>query len=220
MGAFKQEVPSPTQDKNSILKQGNASANNGSGNNSEMMSKRVHGIMASNDGNGQNSGELHTQHSMSVGSPEASGNNGTADIISSLQGHQLCHLQQQPNGSGNVPTGGNPTGNALNDFQQLLQENSNHFTNEKLNGNAGGLAGRVMTPPQMDKPLLGGAGYNSDDTRFQYVLAAATSIATKNNEDTLTYLNQGQSYEIKLKKLGDLTNYRNKVLTVRSGEFK
>lgn len=50
--------------------------------------------------------------------------------------------------------------------------------------------------------------------RFQYVLAAATSIATKINEETLTYLNQGQSYEIKLKKLGDLSAYRGKILKV------
>ncbi|XP_017786588.1 PREDICTED: transcription factor CP2-like protein 1 isoform X2 [Nicrophorus vespilloides] len=52
----------------------------------------------------------------------------------------------------------------------------------------------------------------TEDCRFQYVLAAATSIATKMNEDTLTYLNQGQSYEIKLKKLGDLSTYRGKLL--------
>lgn len=52
--------------------------------------------------------------------------------------------------------------------------------------------------------------------RFQYVLAASTSIATKNNEDTLTYLNQGQSYEIKLKKLGDLSTYRGKILKVEN----
>jgi len=45
-------------------------------------------------------------------------------------------------------------------------------------------------------------------------LAAATSIATKNNEETLTYLNQGQSYEIKLKKIGDLSLYRDKILKV------
>ncbi|XP_025836318.1 transcription factor CP2 isoform X2 [Agrilus planipennis] len=51
-----------------------------------------------------------------------------------------------------------------------------------------------------------------EDCRFQYVLAAATSIATKLNEDTLTYLNQGQSYEIKAKKLGDLSTYRGKLL--------
>jgi hypothetical protein len=50
--------------------------------------------------------------------------------------------------------------------------------------------------------------------RFQYVLAAATSIATKVNEETLTYLNQGQSYEIKLKKLGELSAYRGKILKV------
>ncbi|XP_043482988.1 transcription factor CP2-like protein 1 isoform X2 [Leptopilina heterotoma] len=56
-------------------------------------------------------------------------------------------------------------------------------------------------------------GYETnEDCRFQYVLAAATSIATKVNEETLTYLNQGQSYEIKLKKLGDLSAYRGKIL--------
>lgn len=55
--------------------------------------------------------------------------------------------------------------------------------------------------------------------RFQYVLAAATSIATKNNEETITYLNQGQSYEIKLKKLGDLTAYRGKILKVNLPSF-
>lgn len=47
---------------------------------------------------------------------------------------------------------------------------------------------------------------------YQYLLGAATSIATKTNEETLTYLNQGQSYEIKLKKLGDLTECRGKLL--------
>ncbi|KAI5635100.1 CP2 transcription factor domain-containing protein [Phthorimaea operculella] len=53
---------------------------------------------------------------------------------------------------------------------------------------------------------------NHADTRFQYVLAAATSIATKQNEETLTYLNQGQPYEIKLKKLGDLSHFKGKIL--------
>ncbi|KAK2580393.1 hypothetical protein KPH14_006145 [Odynerus spinipes] len=52
----------------------------------------------------------------------------------------------------------------------------------------------------------------NEDCRFQYVLAAATSIATKVNEETLTYLNQGQSYEVKLKKLGDLSAYRGRIL--------
>ncbi|XP_067123317.1 transcription factor CP2-like protein 1 isoform X2 [Centruroides vittatus] len=47
---------------------------------------------------------------------------------------------------------------------------------------------------------------------FQYVLGAATSLATKIDEETMTYLNEGQSYEIKLKKLGDLTEMRGKML--------
>lgn len=46
------------------------------------------------------------------------------------------------------------------------------------------------------------------------MLAAATSIATKQNEETLTYLNQGQPYEVKLKKLGDLSHYKGKILKV------
>nr|XP_024214550.1 transcription factor CP2 isoform X2 [Halyomorpha halys] len=50
------------------------------------------------------------------------------------------------------------------------------------------------------------------NTEFQYVLAAPTSIATKVGDETLTYLNQGQPYEIKLKKLGDLSEYRGKIL--------
>ncbi|KAL0268367.1 UNVERIFIED_CONTAM: hypothetical protein PYX00_010340 [Menopon gallinae] len=52
----------------------------------------------------------------------------------------------------------------------------------------------------------------NNNCRFQYVLAAATSIATKVTEETLTYLNQGQSYEIKLKKVGELSNFRGKIL--------
>ncbi|XP_045382317.1 transcription factor CP2-like protein 1 isoform X1 [Lemur catta] len=43
---------------------------------------------------------------------------------------------------------------------------------------------------------------------FQYVLCAATSPAVKQQEETLTYLNQGQSYEVRLlcnPKLGDAT---------------
>ncbi|KAL8558090.1 hypothetical protein ACOMHN_036749 [Nucella lapillus] len=47
---------------------------------------------------------------------------------------------------------------------------------------------------------------------FQYILGAATSPAVKMNEETLTYLNQGQSYEIKVKKLGDLSQYQGKCL--------
>uniref|UniRef100_A0A8C8X011 Grh/CP2 DB domain-containing protein n=1 Tax=Panthera leo TaxID=9689 RepID=A0A8C8X011_PANLE len=44
---------------------------------------------------------------------------------------------------------------------------------------------------------------------FQYVLCAATSPAVKQQEETLTYLNQGQSYEVQMlcnPKLGDTTH--------------
>ncbi|KAL3288835.1 hypothetical protein HHI36_003282 [Cryptolaemus montrouzieri] len=72
------------------------------------------------------------------------------------------------------------------------------------------LVGSSSSQDQFD---ISSTNFNfSEDCRFQYVLAAATSIATKLNEDTLTYLNQGQSYEIKLKKLGDLSMYRGKML--------
>ncbi|XP_014678609.1 PREDICTED: alpha-globin transcription factor CP2-like [Priapulus caudatus] len=54
--------------------------------------------------------------------------------------------------------------------------------------------------------------YEKLEHGFQYVLGAATSPATRMNEETLTYLNQGQSYEIKLKKLSDLGSMKGKQL--------
>ncbi|KFM64356.1 hypothetical protein X975_25068, partial [Stegodyphus mimosarum] len=47
---------------------------------------------------------------------------------------------------------------------------------------------------------------------FQYVLAAATSLGTKVGEETLTYLNQGQPYEIRLKKLHGISEMKGKLL--------
>ncbi|XP_017054167.1 upstream-binding protein 1 isoform X1 [Drosophila ficusphila] len=69
----------------------------------------------------------------------------------------------------------------------------------------------VLDPAKIEIVSANGATH-AEDHKFQYILAAATSIATKNNEETLTYLNQGQSYEIKLKKIGDLSLYRDKIL--------
>ena len=48
------------------------------------------------------------------------------------------------------------------------------------------------------------------ESRFQYILAAPTSIVTKTGEPSLTYINQGQSYEIKIKKLGDISGHYKK----------
>ncbi|XP_043818483.1 transcription factor CP2-like protein 1 [Dromiciops gliroides] len=45
---------------------------------------------------------------------------------------------------------------------------------------------------------------------FQYVLCAVTSPAVKQHEETLTYLNQGQSYEVRMlcnPKLGDVSQW-------------
>ena len=53
---------------------------------------------------------------------------------------------------------------------------------------------------------------NPISENFQYILAASTSTATKLNEPSITYLNQGQAYELRMKKLGDLSAYRNKKL--------
>ncbi|XP_036330282.1 uncharacterized protein DDB_G0283357 isoform X2 [Rhagoletis pomonella] len=89
-----------------------------------------------------------------------------------------------------------------------------------VQGNSGSQQLTVVDGSKVENSTGGGgvngnnANAHSDDHKFQYILAAATSIATKNNEETLTYLNQGQSYEIKLKKIGDLSFYRDKILKV------
>ncbi|XP_061678657.1 upstream-binding protein 1 isoform X2 [Syngnathoides biaculeatus] len=60
----------------------------------------------------------------------------------------------------------------------------------------------------------------SKNPPFQYVLCAATSPAVKLHDETLTYLNQGQSYEVRLldnRKPGELPELTNKLVksTVR-----
>ncbi|ELV09209.1 Sushi domain-containing protein 5 [Tupaia chinensis] len=59
---------------------------------------------------------------------------------------------------------------------------------------------------------------------FQYVMCAATSPAVKLHDETLTYLNQGQSYEIRMldnRKMGDLPEISGKLVKVHciSTEF-
>ncbi|XP_057684264.1 upstream-binding protein 1 isoform X3 [Corythoichthys intestinalis] len=60
----------------------------------------------------------------------------------------------------------------------------------------------------------------SKNPPFQYVLCAATSPAVKLHDETLTYLNQGQSYEVRMldnRKSGELPELTNKMVksTVR-----
>ena len=50
---------------------------------------------------------------------------------------------------------------------------------------------------------------------FQYILNACTSIATKVNEPSITYLNQGQAYEVTLKKMQEfpsMTSQRRRLI--------
>lgn len=70
------------------------------------------------------------------------------------------------------------------------------------------------SPPQQPPMEIAPSPTNSRDNfgQFEYMLKAATAIGQKHNEDSLTYLNQGQSYEIKFKKLGDLNALRGKLL--------
>uniref|UniRef100_A0A672FFX3 Transcription factor CP2 n=1 Tax=Salarias fasciatus TaxID=181472 RepID=A0A672FFX3_SALFA len=60
-------------------------------------------------------------------------------------------------------------------------------------------------PPDSDNKIL----------PFQYVLCAATSPAVKLHDETLTYLNQGQSYEIRMldnRKIGELPEITGKMV--------
>ncbi|KMY92695.1 upstream-binding protein 1 isoform X1 [Drosophila simulans] len=124
---------------------------------------------------------------------------------------QAISGQDSANGSGSTANGkhdvnsglacgcGSPQGSPL--------ANAEYELNEK--GKPQQLS--VLDPAKIEIGSANGATH-AEDHKFQYILAAATSIATKNNEETLTYLNQGQSYEIKLKKIGDLSLYRDKIL--------
>lgn len=110
--------------------------------------------------------------------------------------------------------GGSAAGNALqNNEPQGTSAGSSSSSNglanflDQFNGGNQGNENNESNSGQSLRSVL-----TNDEYRFQYVLAAATSIATKSNEETLTYLNQGQSYEIKLKKLGDLSTCRGKIM--------
>ncbi|KAH9423360.1 hypothetical protein DERP_003639 [Dermatophagoides pteronyssinus] len=72
-------------------------------------------------------------------------------------------------------------------------------------------AGTVQVPhtmPQID---------DEDDRKFQYILGAPTSAGTRIGLMTMTYLNQGQSYEIRLKKLKKVSIEPNLKTSVRLG---
>lgn len=59
---------------------------------------------------------------------------------------------------------------------------------------------------------------DADNREFQYILGAPTAAGTKKGLMTMTYLNQGQSYEIRLKKLKKALNEPNLKTCVRLGK--
>uniref|UniRef100_A0A3P8ZCW8 Upstream-binding protein 1 n=1 Tax=Esox lucius TaxID=8010 RepID=A0A3P8ZCW8_ESOLU len=70
---------------------------------------------------------------------------------------------------------------------------------------------------QEDSSLPSDSESSSANPPFQYVLCAATSPAIKLHDETLTYLNQGQSYEIRMldnRKLDELPEINNKSVKV------
>ncbi|KAK4312309.1 hypothetical protein Pmani_016238 [Petrolisthes manimaculis] len=103
------------------------------------------------------------------------------------------------------------TGDSVQDgpsptIHQLLQQHIPPITSSSSSHHL-----HLHSPDHEHDPLsLGWVTVPYEDNRFQYILGAATSVATKVSEESLSYLNQGQSYEIKVKKLGDLTSCRGK----------
>ncbi|XP_028982641.1 transcription factor CP2 isoform X2 [Diachasma alloeum] len=125
-------------------------------------------------------------------------NNGSATTTNTRTAKANNSNSNASNASGAQNGSNGDRGQSTTSLHQLLYSGNEEYPPISSSGN------HVSSSQQ-------GNEFN-EDSRFQYVLAAATSIATKLNEETLTYLNQGQSYEIKLKKLGDLSAYRGKIL--------
>nr|CAG4648116.1 EOG090X0AJ3 [Moina brachiata]SVE93166.1 EOG090X0AJ3 [Moina brachiata] len=139
-----------------------------------------------------------------------------------LHQHAAWNSQDGVGSGGPGPiTGGVGTGSASSLTSSSSNEGLSSSSGLAQQGGGGGTSGGGPAPAHASGNYHHGEKYKYDrlneadanaDNRFQYVLAAATSIATKVNEESLTYLNQGQPYEIKMKKLGDLSSFRGKLL--------
>ena len=73
---------------------------------------------------------------------------------------------------------------------------SNNFTTDKNLGSTSSPCNYLL-----EKNTNFNGDYLNSSNKIQYLLMAHTSPAVKVNEETLTYLNQGQSYELKFNKL-------------------
>ncbi|XP_028673358.1 upstream-binding protein 1 isoform X1 [Erpetoichthys calabaricus] len=103
-------------------------------------------------------------------------------------------------------------------FWHSQPEHYPHPLQHQYSGASGGFLRDVLALPifkQEDSALT--LNSETKNPPFQYVLCASTSPAVKVHEETLTYLNQGQSYEIRMldnRKMGELPEINNK--TVKS----
>jgi len=154
----------------------------------------IHGVHSHSAGDGYSHAFQHMlhQHSGWSGADEVGGGNA-GPITGGVGTGSASSLTSSSSNEGMGPVGGGG-GSGSGMQQSALSANPDGYHGEKY---------------KYDR--LNETDANADN-RFQYVLAAATSIATKVNEESLTYLNQGQPYEIKMKKLGDLSSFRGKLL--------
>merc|ERR1719193_2688921 len=87
------------------------------------------------------------------------------------------------------------------------------FGNTELEKNVLGteeVAGGGVNSPKLEVVSCAPTPDEESDASFQYILTAPTSIATKVGEPSLTYINQGQNYQVKIKKLGDISSHYKK----------
>lgn len=104
----------------------------------------------------------------------------------------------------------------LNSIQQL-QAQQNHLS---LNDNIG-LKAKQINRTSNNANACSNIEKNfrfetTTSNKFHYVLMAPTSPAVKANEETLTYLNQGQNYELRINRVTNMFNSSTTTATVSS----
>lgn len=90
---------------------------------------------------------------------------------------------------------------------RYLSSNTDNLNRNRLYSNSSssqlqqhqtGFSPKPNRSPSVNYNVKFSNDYLANMGKFQYILMAPTSPAVKINEDTLTYLNQGQNYELKL----------------------
>ena len=102
----------------------------------------------------------------------------------------------------------------INNDKTISVDGTDHVTEYRIVSTGSVVTKSEYSPAQLSAGAAGAAGdmtaaEEEEESKFQYILAAPTSIQTKPGDPSLTYINQGQSYEIKIKKLGDISGKHN-----------